>query len=92
MILGKFEKQPGEIESYTYDPSDDLDPGDKVQTVTASVDKPGLAIMAATMVYGQAKVWLSGGKDGVDYKVTVVVDTSSGRRLEDEFIIKVRER
>lgn len=36
-------------------------------------------------------VWVSGGVDGVDYKVTVRGETDQGQIREDEIIVQVRD-
>lgn len=40
----------------------------------------------------QLKVWVGGGVDGVDYKVTVKLVTDYGRELEVDFTVKVRDK
>lgn len=37
------------------------------------------------------RTWVSGGISGKVYKVTVTIDTTNHRRLQDEFKIKVKE-
>lgn len=37
------------------------------------------------------KVWLSGGRDGIKYKVTVVATTVGGRVKEHDFYIRVKD-
>lgn len=36
----------------------------------------------------QVAVWLAGGEDGMQYTVTVTIDTDQGRRKEESFLVK----
>ena len=92
MKLGTFTKQPGERESYTITYEDDLTDGDNVQTATASVSPiGGLAVEQVFVIDPRVRFFVEGGVSGESYKVTVVVNTADGRRLEDEVIIKIKE-
>lgn len=93
MKLGSVPKQPGERRSFSIRYDDDLDEGDEVQQVDACTVEPAGALTATpVMVSGQrVRVWVEGGADGVNYKVTVTVTTVGGERLEDEVLVKVRE-
>jgi len=92
-ILAKFTKQPDEVQDYDISFVDwlagfsDTDTG---QSVIATAD-PGIVIEAAVLLAGVAKVWLSGGTDKGNYKITVTLTTLGGRVKQIEFVIKVRE-
>ena len=93
-LLGTATKQPAEIEDYTIDYGDDLSRTDEVSAiVSVTPDDAGLIISNQFIVSGGQKVTFTaaGGVTGTTYKVTVLVDTTEGRRLEDEIKIKVKE-
>ncbi|CAN7537255.1 hypothetical protein LJR130_003781 [Variovorax sp. LjRoot130] len=96
-ILGKQRKQPGETWDYDVNYSDDMPVGDRVIAASASVacitDPTNTALIkgAVTSTDLSSKVWLAGGTDKHDYKVTVFATTEGGRQLEDEFILKIKE-
>lgn len=93
--LGKYNKQSGEIETYTIDYADDLTTGDNLTTASATVFPAGMAIDYVNVVENgtdhRVRLKVSGGTDGVEYKVTVVTNTEDGRRLEDEFYVKIKD-
>lgn len=96
MLLGKFDKQPGEIEVYGVQYTDATDFDEVILAATASViDTSGatstMLLSPCTISDKTVRVQATGGTDGAEYKMTIVVDTSSGRRMEDELIIRVKE-
>lgn len=106
MILKKLKKQPRERKDYTIDYSEFLAPAsDSLETVTTTVttlldgeptDDPGtgtgpLVVDDTALSASQATVWISGGVDEADYKVTVIVTTDGGRTDESELIFRVRD-
>ena len=93
-ILAKFEKQPIDRQDYDIDFADwlvgmnDTAPG---PTGAAVVAETGLTIITSTLTNGLVKVWVSGGDDGVTYKVTATLTTVGGRVKQAEIKIKVKE-
>lgn len=93
MKLGTVEKQPGETESYTLDYEDDLSVGDNVQTAELiSVTPEGLTVSQIFVIDPRVRFFASGGSTGTSYKATFKVTTADGRILEDEVIIRVKEK
>lgn len=92
-LLDTVEKQPGEIEDYTIDYSKDMSKTDFVTAVVSCTSDPvGLTLTYLILPGGRQVSFLaSGGVNKDKFKVTVVVDTQEGRRLEDELIIKIKE-
>lgn len=91
-MLGRFIKQPAEIESYTIDYSQDLTDGDNVISAEVISDVPGELIVKSFIVLDpRVRIWLEGGVDGNTYKITCTVDTADGRRLQDEFRVRVKD-
>lgn len=96
-ILGKQRKQPGETWDYDISYADDMPVGDTVEAASATVecitDPTNTALIKGAVTFTDltSKVWLSGGTDKHNYKVTVFATTEGGRHLEDEFILQVRE-
>ena len=101
MILGKFIKQPAETLDYDIDFSEFLADGDTLLTagdppvpmpLNVVVDPPGL-VLGSTFVLNTntVKQWLSGGVNGIKYKVTMTVTSNAGRVKQVEFVIKVKD-
>jgi len=91
MILGSFDKQPDEIETYSINYSDDLTDGDGVADCTARVTPNDLTAEVHIVDGQRIRFTVRGGIHGAKYKVSVTVNTDDGRRLQDEFFIKVKE-
>jgi hypothetical protein len=99
VILGKFIKQPAEREAYAIEYEDDLASGDTilispvitVAQIGSAADPTPLLLDATDTTDTRATMWLSGGTNGVSYKVTVTTTTNSGRILQDEFILKIKD-
>lgn len=96
-VLGSFVQQPREAIYYTIDYSCWLDttipetldvtPPTVVVTPTTSP-----VLVATAAVSGdRIKVLVSGGLDGEQYKVEVVVGTSESQIKEDEIVIQVQD-
>lgn len=101
MILGKYTKQPAETLDYDIDFTDFLADGDKLAVtgnppvpspLNVTVSPAGLTV-GSTFVISQMiiKQWISGGVDGVKYKVTVTATTEGGRVVQNEFIVTVKD-
>lgn len=90
-ILGRFTKQPAEVESYSIEFADDLVNQDKISSATSEVVPTGLNLVSTTVIGTRVKVLISGGTNKTTYKITVTAQTDDGRTLQDEFIIKIVE-
>lgn len=104
--MKKFEKQPADVLAYDIDfttwfdqiPQDDIVTA-SCSVVTATDNEPSnlsvdSVIKVSSTLGGPAKiakVWLSGGLDGVTYKLTLTVVTEDGRTKEQDFKMKVKE-
>lgn len=102
MILGTFIKQPAENLDYDIDFSEFLSSGDTLQTTgTPPVPNPlsvtttpaGIAVGSTFVIKdGKAiKQWLSGGTNGVKYKITLTATTNGGRIKQVEFVVRVKD-
>lgn len=101
MILGRFTKQPAEREAYAIEYEDDLARGDTVAADPAPqfiIAAPGviadtvpLRIDAFDVTGTRVTLWIAGGTVGQVYKITVTAGTLSGRILQDEFIVKIKD-
>jgi hypothetical protein len=76
-------KQPSEVLDYDVEYGDWLPDGDALSTAGAATDSTDLVI-------DSTQVWISGGIDGAQYKVTVTATTNDGRVKEADFTIRVR--
>lgn len=101
MILGKFSKQPAETLDYDIDFSEFLADGDTLVSVgdppvpsplNVVVDQPGMTLGPTFVLNGKTvKQWVSGGTNGVKYKVTITVTSNGGRVKQVEFVIRVKD-
>lgn len=101
MILGKFIKQPAETLDYDIDFSEFLTDGDTLlatgnppvpSPLNVVVDQPGLSL-GPTFIVGTntIKQWVSGGTNGVKYKITITATSNAGRVKQVEFVIRVKD-
>ena len=102
MIIGRFTKQPAETLDYDIDFSEFLGPGDTlVSTGNPPVPSPLSVVVSPTGLTPvntfviengtTIKQWLSGGVDGVRYKVTLTATSNNGRVKQVEFLVRVKE-
>ena len=102
MNLGKFLKQPAEREAYAIEYEADLTNADAMEvSMPAPVmlvevqgmlaDSTPLAVDLVTVLGTRITIWISGGTNGANYKITVTASTVSGRVLQDEFYIRVKD-
>lgn len=104
-MVAEFEKQPTEIVDYDIDMRDWFQaagPEDFIRNIESlTIDPPGELAHGGpgvpfTVLIGddkpqQAKVWLSGGVDGREYKVTALISTNIGRQEEIDFLVRVED-
>lgn len=97
MLLGTFNKQPVERYDYDFDYSHWLTEGDNLESTVVEVypndsaEIGGLQIETVTVIDPIIKLWISGGINGVTYKVTMTSNTADGRIKQDEFKLKVKD-
>jgi hypothetical protein len=91
MKLGTVTKQPAERLSYTFNYEKFLTDGDNIHTAVGVAEPAGLTVEAVTVLDPRVRFWLSGGVDGVRYKVTITSNTADGRVIQDELTVKVKE-
>jgi hypothetical protein len=98
MILAKYEKQPAEVKDYDIDYSDWLIPAeDTIDGITTTVTSETQATPTLEVDYTQqtitlAKLWISGGSVGTQYKVTVLMTSVGGRIDESELVFNIKDR
>jgi hypothetical protein len=91
-ILGKFLKQPDEVQDYDISFVDWLAAfPDTAVSHTVTVDT-GITLGTTSLTGGIVKLWLSGGITGAAYKVTATIVTAGGRTKQDEIVVKVKEQ
>lgn len=99
MKLGRFEKQRAEREAYAIEYEDDLASGDTialgpvvlVEIQGGMVDSTLLMISPVAVTATRVTLWVSGGTNGATYKITVTASTLSGRVLQDEVTLKIKD-
>jgi hypothetical protein len=96
--LGNFTQQPREVKYYTITYVDFLDAtipevlNQVTPTIIISpVTTPVLVVTAAVSGDDLVRLLISGGEDGVEYKVEVIVGTDNDQVKEDEVTINVRD-
>jgi hypothetical protein len=98
MILAKYEKQPAEVKDYDIDYSDWLIPAeDTIDSITTAVTSETEVVPTLEVDYTQntitvAKLWISGGTVGTQYKITVLMTSEGGRIDESELIFRIKDR
>jgi hypothetical protein len=98
MILAKYEKQPAEVKDYDIDYADWLIPvEDTIDTITTVVTSETEAVPTLEVDYTQstitlAKLWVSGGTVGTQYKITVFMNSAGGRIDESELVFSIKDR
>lgn len=101
MILDRFYKQPAETLDYDIDFSEFLSSSDSIVTtgnppvpspLNVTVTPAGLTLGPTFVLNGKTvKQWLSGGTDGVRYKITLTVTTNAGIVKQVEFVVRVKD-
>ena len=86
-----FVKSPSAVLDYLIDWTPDLATGETVTAHTITADT-GITVTSHTATTTAVTVWLSGGTDGVTYKVTCHVTTSAGRQDDRTITILCRQR
>lgn len=90
-VLGKFTKQPADVMSYDFDYTPWLtDLSDTITSHTVTIDT-GATIVSHAHQSGVIRVFVAGGTDGRQYKVTCTAVTAGGRTKQAEIIIKIKE-
>lgn len=90
-ILGKFTKQPVEVQDYDIDFTDYL-AGQNDAAVSHTVTaETGVTVLSSALTAGVVKVFVSGGEDGSSYKVSATVTTQGGRVKQGDILVRVRE-
>ena len=97
MLLGTFNKQPADRYDYDVDYKEWLTERDNVASSVImvmpddSAEVDGLKVETVVVMDPIVKFWLSGGKNGVTYKITLTTSTGDGRIKQDEIKIKVKD-
>ena len=93
-LIATFEKQPADVLDYDIDYTTWLPDTDAIASATATVTPEGGMSVDLTLVIEnntRVKIWVSGGTNGITYKVTVTTTTADGRVKQDEFRVKVKD-
>lgn len=92
MIEDLFCKSSGDVLDYAVDFRRELALGDSIVRASADVHavEPGLVVTRVTYTDTNVVVWLAGGANGAKYVVSVVAETSQGRRYVKSFLVQTR--
>lgn len=98
MILAKFMKQPREYKDYDIDylpwlsvTDDTLDVVEVFVECLTDPDDNSLVCDDIYMTYTSVKLWMRGGVDDYDYKVTVLATSVLGLVDESELIFTIKD-
>lgn len=87
-VTPKRWKQPAEIRVLTFDFGSKLLEGDSVSGMPV-IDTAGLTLVAQALAGNVVTVRVSGGSDGETYRVSCLVDTAQGEKLELDVDLEV---
>lgn len=90
-ILGKFTKQPVEVQDYDIDFREYLTSQADTAVSHTVVAEAGVTIMASNLTAGVVKVFVAGGTDGNQYKVSATITTTGGRVKQGDILVRVKE-
>lgn len=90
MLISTEKKQSIERTDYNIDYSHWLTGDDSISSYTVTANDDAL-VVEGLVIDKTINLWVSGGIDGVTYKITITVTTAQGRIKEDEFKIKVKD-
>lgn len=90
-IIYAFDKDPDEVLDFTIDWSDWLPSGDTISTSAWTVPS-GITEDSKSNDTTKTWIFLSGGTDGTEYKLTNTITTAGGRTAQRTIQIKVAER
>lgn len=85
-----FVKDPGEVKDYAIDWTAHLATSETVTTSTWVV-ATGITKDSDSATTTVATIWLSGGSEGTEYRVTNHVVTNQGREFERSFTVNVQQ-
>ena len=86
-----FDKQPGDVLDYTFLLAKWMITDDAVVSSTATSTPSGLTYTVTNGTTTSPSVWVSGGANGSQYKITLTVVTTGGRTKEFEMGLRVAE-
>ncbi len=91
-IIGRDTKQPDEVLDYDVDFTDWFANREDVYSSFTATADTGITVVSSAKLAGvnKIRVVLSGGANGSQYKVTVLLTTSSGVVKEADFIVKIK--
>ena len=99
--MNKYQQQPSEVIDYLIDLSIWIPENDTVRSTSVTAVHYGhdehdgpvlLNVFVTDETTKKPKVWCANGVDGQEYKLTVLVTSSSGRIKEVDFRVKVMEQ
>lgn len=85
-----FVKDPGEVKDYAIDWTAHLAASETITTSTWVV-ATGITKDSDSATTTVATIWLSGGSEGTEYRVTNHVVTNQGREFERSFTVNVQQ-
>lgn len=87
-----YTKDPDAKLDYAFDWSDWLASGETISSQTVTASPTTMTVSGTAQAGGTVTYWLTGGTDGVNYRVTCHIVTSVSREDDRTDTIMVRER
>lgn len=91
MALAKFTKQPAETQDYDIDFVDYLEFHNDLPLSFSVTAGAGLVVASAALMGSAVKIFVTGGEDGEEYKVSATLTTQGGRVKQGDILIRVKE-
>lgn len=96
-MLEFYCKNSSEALDYTVDFNRFLIGRESITGASAVITAPAITVQDATLritrvayTKNQVAVWLAGGEDGIQYTITVTIDTDQGRRKDVSFLLQTK--
>jgi len=88
-ILGT--QTPDDLKDYSINFAGQLSPTDSLDEPSVTWDAGDLTVAQENVAGAAATVWLTGGVDNRQYKVTCTAGTTEGRTIKAAFLVDVRD-
>ena len=90
-VVATWSKDPDAVLDYILDWSRWLALDEEITGLTVVAD-PGITVDSSSFTTAITTVWLSGGTDGSNYRITYRITTDQGRADDRTIVIRARNR
>lgn len=91
--MDRKKKQPREELDFDFPCDRAISDDDKINAVAVSYTGPDDVLVISHISWDDTtpKVWIMGGSDGAEYKITIVINTDGGRIIEGDMLLYVKD-